>query len=173
MELRADARLAFPRPLVYATYRDRLVDLVPYLPNVRRIETKSRTQEPGVIRMVNVWHGGGEIPAAARAVLSEAMLSWTDHAQWNESDWTCAWRIETHAFTDAVNCKGTNRFIESADGTVLEIRGVLEIDARKIKGVPGFMAGSVGRTVESFLLSKIQPNLVQVSDGIRQFLSKS
>lgn len=172
MELRADARLPFPRPTVFATYRDKLVDLVPYLPNVRRIEVKSRTEEGAITKIVNVWHGGGEIPAAARAVLSESMLSWTDHASWNESDWSCAWRIETHAFTDAVRCDGSNRFFETPEGTSLEIRGVLEIDAKKIKGVPGFMAGTIGRTIESFLLSKIQPNLVQVSDGIRKFLSK-
>ena len=42
MQIRCDAVLAFPRPLVWTTYRDRLVDLVPYLPNIRGIEVKER-----------------------------------------------------------------------------------------------------------------------------------
>ena len=42
MIISVDTRLLFPRSLVYATYRDKLVELVPYLPNVQRIEVKSR-----------------------------------------------------------------------------------------------------------------------------------
>ena len=40
MQLVADARIPFARPLVFATYRDKLADLVPYLPNVRAIDVK-------------------------------------------------------------------------------------------------------------------------------------
>lgn len=91
---------------------------------------RSRDDHGAVVELVNVWHGGGEIPKAAQAVLSEAMLSWTDRATWNEDDWTCRWTIETHAFTEAVHCTGINRFIEDGpNATLLEIRGTLTIDA--------------------------------------------
>jgi hypothetical protein len=170
MELRADARLAFPRPVVFAAYRDKITEMLPYLPNVRRIEVKERKEDAGVVTLHNVWHGGGEIPAAARAFLSEAMLSWDDTAKWKESDFTCHWVITTHAFTEAVKCEGWNRFYEDGAGTNLEIRGTLEIDARKVKGVPGFLANKVGKAVEEFLSHKIQPNLVEVTLGLRQYL---
>jgi hypothetical protein len=175
MELRADARLAFPRPVVFAAYRDKITDMLPYLPNVRRIEVKERKEAGDLVTLHNVWHGGGEIPAAARAFLSEAMLSWDDTAEWKQSDFTCHWVITTHAFTEAVKCEGWNRFYpdpKAADGegTLLEIRGTLEIDARKVKGVPGFLAGKVGKAVEEFLTGKIQPNLVEVTHGLRQYL---
>jgi len=173
MQLRADAKLPFPRAKVFEAYRDKLVELLPYLPNVRSIDVKSReeTGENGkIVKMLNVWHGGGEIPAAARAVLSEAMLTWDDHATWNEEDFTTAWTIKTHAMTDAVKCEGSNRYIEEGGSTVLEIRGVLEIDAKKIRGVPGFLAGKVGRTVEEFLIGKIQPNLVETVKGLQKYL---
>ncbi len=179
MELTADATLPFPRPLVFAAYRDQLPELLAYLPNVRNIEVKSRKESPGRVELVNLWHGGGEIPAAARAVLSEAMLNWTDYADWDENAWTCAWRTETHAFTEAVKCSGKNHFVEidlgdgRAKGTRIEIRGDLAIDAKKIKGVPGFLAGKVGSTVESFLAQRIRPNLVEVTDGLRKHLEKS
>ena len=59
-----------------------MIDLLPYLPNVRSIEIKSRKGEGNVIEFVNEWRGGGDIPAAIRAVLSESVLAWTDYATW-------------------------------------------------------------------------------------------
>lgn len=172
MLISADATLLYPRPVVYAAYRDDLTKLLAYLPNVRNIEVKSRKEDGSRVDLVNIWHGGGEIPAAARAVLSEAMLSWTDYATWKEDAWTCDWRTETHAFTEAVDCKGQNRFVEVEGGTRIEIRGELKIDAKKIKGVPGFLAGKVASAVESFLSAKIQPNLVEVTEGLRKYLAE-
>jgi hypothetical protein len=174
MDLSADAHLAFPRPVVFAAYRDELVELLPFLPNVRAIEVKSRAHDDatGLVNLVNEWRGGGEIPAVARAFVSEAMLSWTDRATWDEGKWTCAWTIETHAFTEAVTCRGTNTFVEEPGGTRLEIRGTLAIDAKKIRGVPGLLAGKVGKAVEEVLVHKIQPNLVEVSAGLAKYLAQ-
>jgi hypothetical protein len=172
MDLAADALLSFSRPIVFAAYRDKLVDLLPFLPNVRRIEVKSRVEEDGLVKLVNEWHGGGEIPAVARAFVSEAMLTWTDRASWNEAKWICDWTIETHAFTEAVTCKGRNTFLEQDGKTKLEIRGTLGIDAKKVKGVPSLLAGKVGKAVEEVLINKIQPNLVEVSRGLAKYLEE-
>jgi hypothetical protein len=173
MEIRADARIPFPREIVFAAYRDEIVDLLPYLPNVRSIDVKSRKQEGNVIEFVNEWRGGGDIPAAVRAVLSEAVLAWTDYATWRGDAMCCYWRTETHAFTEAVTCKGSNRFVADGEGkTLLEIRGSLEIDAKKIRGVPSFLAGKVGRAVEEFLVGKIQSNLVETAKGLAKYLEE-
>jgi hypothetical protein len=172
MQLSADATLQFPRRDVFVAYRDHLVELVEFLPNIRRIDLKSRRDDGPRAEVVNAWHGGGEIPAAARMVLSESMLSWTDYATWDESDWTTEWRIETHSFTEAVNCRGKNRFLEVDGGTRFEIRGGLEIDGSKIRGVPKMLAKSVSKTVEDFLVKKITPNLLSVSDGLRRYLER-
>jgi hypothetical protein len=165
--------LPFPRSLVYETYRDRLVELVPFLSNVRQIEVKSRREENGLIHIVNVWHGGGEIPGLARAILSDSMLSWTDYATWNNAEFTTNWRTETHTFTEAVHCTGKNRFLEAGQGTQIECRGELIIDPNKISGFPSFLTGKVAETVEDFLSKKIEPNLMQVSEGVRHYLERS
>lgn len=173
MEIVADARIPFPREIVFAAYRDEITDLLPYLPNVRSIEIKSRKEEGAVVEFVNEWRGGGDIPAAIRAVLSESVLAWTDYAAWHADSLRCDWRTETHAFTDAVTCKGTNRFLADGDAaTLLEIRGSLAIDAKKIRGVPSFMAGKVGRMVEEFLVNKIQANLVETAKGLAKYLEE-
>lgn len=170
MDLSADARLPFPRAAVFEAYRDKLPELVAFLPNVRGIEVRSRKDAPPITELLNVWHGGGEIPAAARAFLSESMLSWTDHARWDQDAWTCSWRIESHVFTEAIQCQGLNRFIEEGGETVLQIRGSLTIDPGKVKGVPRLLAGSVSKTAEEVLGGKIRPNLAEVSIGLRKYL---
>ena len=126
MDIRADAHIPFPRDVVFVAYRDEITDLLPYLPNVRSIEIKSRKDAGSVVEFVNEWRGGGDIPAAIRAVLSESVLAWTDYATWHADELRCDWRTETHAFTDAVACSGSNRFVPDGDGkTLLEIRGSL------------------------------------------------
>ena len=170
MKIACDAVIHFPREKVWATYRDRLAELLPYLPNIRGIEVKERKEEGRVVKLVNVWRGGGEAPAIARAFLSESALSWTDRATWREDAWECDWQTETHAFTDAVKSAGVNRFLEVPGGTRLEIRGDLTIDAAKIKGVPRLLAGKVGSTVEEFLVKTISRNLTDVSKGVERWL---
>ena len=173
MLISVDVRLSFSRDLVYLTYRDNLPLVVPFLHNVRGIEVKSRWEENGQIHLVNEWHGGGEIPAAARAVLSEAMLSWTDFATWNESEFDTDWRIETHAFTEAVHCTGKNRFLVDGEGTLIQSRGELIIATAQVHGVPSMLAGMVGGMVENYLSQKIAPNLQQTGEGVQHYLKSN
>jgi hypothetical protein len=171
MQISTDARIPFPVAVVFAAYRDDLTKLLPYLPNVRSIDITSRKETGATVEFVNEWRGGGDIPAAVRAVLSEAILSWTDYATWNSDERVCDWRIETHAFTDAVQCGGRNRFVDDgAGGTRLEVRGSLAIDAKKIRGVPSLLASTVGRAAEAFLVNTIQTNLGETAEGLAKYL---
>jgi len=173
MKIASDSVVPFARELVYRTYRDQLTDLVPHLPNIRAIDVRERVDEPPRVRLVNVWHGAGDIPAAARKLLSEDMLSWTDHASWDEASFTCDWRIETHAFTEAVSCQGTNRFVAlDGDRTRVEIRGGLDSELSRVRGVPRFLAGTLGGTVEKFIVGHITPNLTRVSAALSTFLGE-
>ncbi len=172
MELSADARIPFPRAQVFAAYRDDIAKLLPYLPNVRSIDVKSRKDDGPIAHLVNEWQGGGDIPTALRAVIGDSMLGWTDYATWNADTLRCEWRTETRAFGDALRCAGHDLFVEDGPGTLLQIRGTLEVDAKKIRGVPGFLAGKVGRAVEEFLGTKIQANLVETAKGLTQYLER-
>jgi hypothetical protein len=101
------------------------------------------------------------------------VLSWTDYATWDAKSLCCDWRIETHAFSEAVHAVGHNRFLEDGpDKTRLEIRGSFEVDAKKIRGVPRFLAGTVGRTVEEFMVGKIQSNLVETANSLTKYLEE-
>ena len=174
MKLEADARIAFPREVVFSAYRDRLAELVPYLPNVRSIEVQERTDSVGGVEgrtnMVNIWSANADIPKLLQGVVPPDAVKWTDRAEWDQSLWTCKWQIEPAVFTRNVRCGGLNTYREENGQTLLEIRGHLEVDPTGIPGVPRLLAGKVAPMVESFIVNLIKPNLVSVADGLGQFL---
>src|SRR5687768_82877 len=106
MKLEAVAEIPFSRERVFAVYRDKLPELVPYLPNVRGIAVTSRKEEGSRLLLVNHWKGGGDIPAAARSVLSEKVLEWDDHATWDNAAWTTDWKIVSRAFPEGLRASG-------------------------------------------------------------------
>lgn len=171
MKLEVTVEIPFPRDRVFSVYRDKLPDLISYLPNVRSIEQVSRTDEGQFTKLLNHWRGGGDIPSVARSFVSEKLLEWDDHATWDNTAFTCAWRTEVGAFKEAVRAEGKNHF-EDLGGTKtrLTIRGDIEVDARKVKAVPRLLAGPVGSGVETFLVATIKPNLVSVANGLTKYL---
>jgi hypothetical protein len=171
MEIVADTVLPFPRPLVFATYRDRLPDLVRYLPNIREIKVRSRADRGPEVDLVNDWKGGGDIPAVARSVLSESMLSWTDHATWFEADFRVDWRTDVHAFPGAVKSAGTNRFVEVPEGTRFSLRGTFTCDASKVPGVPRLLAKAASGTIEKMMVSQIAKNTIEIARGVAKMLA--
>jgi len=174
VRIEADSVLPYSRDVVFRAYRDDLPKVVEFLPNVRAIEVKKREEAGSITTLLNVWHGGGEVPAAARALLDEKALSWDDHAIWDESKHQCDWTIHTHAFTDAVTSKGQTKLIELApDRTRIELRGEFAIDLKKVRGIPSFLAGSVGKAVEGFLSKQITANLTSTTDALSRYLAKT
>lgn len=173
MEIKTDVTLSFPRERVFVTYRDRLEELLAYLPNIRGLEVKQREQRDGAVHLVNEWKGGGEVPSVARSFLSESMLGWTDHATWKQAEFVCEWRTEVHAFPGALESSGQNRFVELPGGrTRIEFRGQLVCDASRVPGVPRLLARSLNGTIEKIFVGKIQDNLVGVGAGIGKLLEK-
>ena len=172
MEIQADVTLPFPRERVYAAYRDRLTDLVEFLPNIKAIRQLEREERPGEVKILNEWTGGGDIPAALKAFIDESMLKWLDHATWREAASITDWRVEVKAFNDAIRSSGTNRFLEVPGGTKLEIRGDLTCDASRIPAVPRLAARMINGTVEKLFVGKIQVNLVEVAKGVGKLLER-
>ncbi len=171
MKLEVSAEIPFPRMQVFTIYRDKLPGLVKYLPNVRSITQVSRAEEGTTIKMLNRWQGGGDIPAVVRKFLSEDLLQWDDHATWHTDKITCDWRTIVPSFKDAVDCAGSNRYDELGPNlTRLTIAGHLNVDAKKVKGVPGFLAGTIGPAIEAFLVNSIKPNLISVAKGVGDYL---
>jgi hypothetical protein len=172
MIIAVDTQVPFPRALVYATFRDKLIDIAAYMPNVSSIQLTSRQDGETTINCIYECLGGGEIPALIKAFLDDEMLGWTEYDTWNLPELTLDWRIKTHAFTEAVHCAGINRFLEQEGTTLIESRGELAINTSKIEGVPSFLANQVASIVTEFLGKKIELNLQQMSEGVCQYLKQ-
>lgn len=171
MKVDADAQLSFPREQVFQAYRDRLTEMVPFLDNIDSIVEESRRDEGNVSHIVNVWRSGdADLPKLARSVIKPEMLAWRDHAKWNAEQWTCEWRVEHLAFGQAVDCAGKNQFVDRGDRCTVEIRGHLNVDARKVPNVPRLLAGTVGPVIERFIVESIRANLVKTANGVGRYL---
>jgi hypothetical protein len=173
VEIRNDTVLTHPRSLVYATYRDRLPELVALLPNVESLVVLSRRDEGQTIHILNEWRAKGEIPEVAQRWIKPEMLRWKDHATWHDARWEVDWRLEMAFMRDRVTVAGTNRFVEiGPQRTRLELRGDLCIDAQGLPGVPRILAGKFGSIVERFVLGLVQPNLVRTGEALQRFLDE-
>jgi hypothetical protein len=98
------------------------------------------------------------------------MLSWTDRSTWCEEAWTCEWKFEPHAFTDAIHCVGFDRFVEVDGGTLHEIRGTLEIDLAAIRGVPRILHRKLHAALEDYIAKKLTPSLTDVDRALERHL---
>ena len=172
MRIEADSVLRHPRSRVFVAYRDDIRQVVDFMPNVREIEVVEREDDGAVVRLHNIWRGGIKLPEKLSSALSTSFFSWDDRASWDERTWSCDWTIVPLAFEGAVTCDGHCEFVDlGGDRTRLEMTGELSIHLGRIKGVPAFLAGSLGRTTEAFLIRQITANLAAVSDGLAAYLS--
>jgi hypothetical protein len=173
MRIEADSVLRHPLDAVFAAYRDDLTAFVEYLPNVRHIEIIARADDGDVVRLHNRWHGATELPQALASRLEARFLSWDDYAVWDARTHVCEWTIHPLALREAVRCRGQNVFVElGGERTRLEIRGELSIELERVPAVPAFLAGSLARTAESFLVRQIAANLASMSDALAAYLGK-
>ncbi len=170
MRIEADSVLHHPREAVYAAYRDEMEIFAEYLPNIRRFEVVERSRDGSIVRLHNRWHGATELPASIASKLEERFLSWDDYATWDNSTWACEWTIEPHALREAVRCRGRTDFIDLGERTRIELTGELTIGLDRVRGVPSFLAGSLGRTMEGFLVRTLTANLTSLSDALAAHL---
>jgi len=176
MKIVADARVAYPLDVVFHTYRDDLAKLVPYLPNVDSIVVKERTEgvdgDEHLVKLLNVWRGRAAIPKLAQGFLKPEMLSWDDHATWDDRTHGCVWETVPHFFTERIDCRGTTKLFADGDGTRLEIRGDFSLDLKGMRGVPRMMTAAAQSTAEKFIVALLAPNLASISKGLDGYLGR-
>lgn len=172
MKIHSESVIRHAPDRVFAAYRDRLPEMAPLLPSIKRIDVAKRTEEGAVVRLHNVWYGDQEIPAVAQAFIKPDQLCWDDFATWDASAMTCEWQIKTRAFADAITCRGKNRFERQGDHTRFVMEGNLEITLTSLPGVPGFMLKRILPKVEEFILALLRPNFEKTAEAVGRFLDQ-
>lgn len=170
MKIHSVSRIRYPLSEVWLTYRDRLDELVPYIPDVRDIVVKSREEQDFGIRTHLRWVGDRELPRPLRRFVSTDVFEWDDYADWHDSENHVDWRMEFPALPGRVSCGGRNRFHADGDHTRIELTGELRIDLDRLPGVPNMVARKVGPAIEDFIVRLITPNLERTNQSLQKFL---
>lgn len=163
--------LPYPREVVFRTHRDKLVEMVPYLPNVKSVVVESRIVEGPVVKLVNLWAGTtDDVPAVIRPLVKPELLTWVDRATWDESKWRVEWDIQLSALSDAITARGSNTFREEDGETVIHMQGEFIIHPDRVPGVPGFVARAAAPALERFVVGLLQPNLRKTNESVKQYI---
>ena len=80
MDFKVTEIINHPHEEVYLTYRDRLPQLVPYLPNVDDVEVLEDEDTEEGKRLLNRWIVSGSIPRTVRPFFKDKRLSYLDRA---------------------------------------------------------------------------------------------
>lgn len=163
--------VSYDRDTVYEIFRDKLVELLPYLPTVKDIERTSYEEDGDDVNIVNIWYAADdEIPTIAQKFISPDMMRWTDTANWHNDEFSVNWDMEVGFLQEAISCSGKTTYKVEGDTTEVHILGELIVDAKKIPGVPRLIAGRVGGAIEKFVIKMITPNMKEVNRGVEKYL---
>lgn len=172
MNFESEEKVKFKRDLVFTTIRDRLTELVPYLPNVKKIEVLEKKKTKDIVTIKNKWYADFEIPKTVQKIIKIEQITWIDYAKWNEKDYTCEWRIEPEFFKEYVNARGKNYYIDKDGETIVRLTGEIDIDVSPHPLVPRLLSGVINKEITRIVVHGIKPNLTSLIDGLRKFLKE-
>ncbi len=158
-----------PVDRVLELLRDRLTDLVPFLPTIDRIEERERDLDGPRIRIVNAWQGNTKaVPLFAKPFMTKAMTSWSDIAEWDATARTVQWQFVPNKFKNLYTCGGLNYLIPEGDQTRLQINGTLTIRPEHLP-MPRRMAKKFAPRIAKWAVGKVRPNLLEVPKAVEAF----
>lgn len=158
---------------VYNLVRNDLSKIVPYLPNVDKIETKETQDTVNGVKVTNHWYAKVDLPSLLKKFLKPEILSWKDIATWNDETKSVDYKMESFLANDLFDASGTNKFVDLGDGkTELHLSFSLTIYPEKVPGVPRLLAGKAKPMIEGLVEKMIAPNLTSLGKGINEYYSK-
>jgi hypothetical protein len=166
------------RPLeeVYNIVKNELPKIVPFLPNIEKIEVKSLKEEKEgqETHIINHWYGKAEIPPVAQKFVKKELFSWKDTAIWNNKDHQVDYKLESFWANDLYEAKGCNKFRAiSPNQTELIVICDIEIHPDKVPGVPRFLVKQVLPSIEDLLKKFIGPNIMSLGKGLKGYFDTS
>lgn len=171
-----ESRKIIERPLeeVYTLVRDNLEKLVPYMPNVEKINTVSKKENGDEVEITNHWYAKADVPSLLKKFLNPDLLSWKDYAVWKNNEHLVEYKLESFLGNDLFDAKGINYFKEAGDTkTELVVTCRVEIYANKVPGVPKLIAKKATPMVEALIEKILGPNLTALGDGLNKYFKEN
>lgn len=176
MLLEVEGTIEQPADVVYPLVRDEMEKIVPYMPDIVRIEVLERTQrDDGRVSIVNQWFSRpSNIPTLIQKFVKPEFFSWKDYAVWNDDTHSVDYELESPVANDLYDAKGTNSFgpHPTEEGhTLIQIRCDITIYPERMPGVPRFLAKKVQPTVEGMIRRTLEPNLSSLIQGLTGYFA--
>lgn len=172
MEFECTDDVGYPSEAVYRLIRDDMTAIVPYLKDVDAIEVLERKEEPGGLRLVNLWRGSvSAAPSIVQKFMTPDLVTWTDHAFWPKERTHAEWRLEPRVGGKLFECTGTTAVLKGAqEGACrIQVKGRLSVYPERLPGVPRLLANTIRSKVEGFIVSMIVPNLQTLAHGVQGY----
>lgn len=165
MHIESSDYVDHPASEVYPLVRDRLPELLPFLPDVETIEqlTYDRRSDTRV-HIVNRWRARSKIPSAAQRFVPADVLVWTDTADWEDEHFHVRYHLEGFGY----EVTGINSFGPEGTGTRLKVTADVVIHPERFK-VPKMLFNRVFPKIEGVVRSAVQPNLTALARGLRDY----
>jgi hypothetical protein len=160
-----------PVDQVFAAFRDHIVDLVEYLPNIEQITIRERREEGDKVYVFSHWLSKINLPGPAEKLIPEKDRGWDDYATWLNDEMAVEWHFDIPALPKAVKVGGKNRFVAEGENTRMTIQGESDVDLNKIRGIPNFILRGIVPAIEKVALAAIKPNMLKVNRGVEQYLA--
>ena len=174
MELSTTEIIERPIEDVYTLVRDDLEKIVPYLPNVDKIEVKKHAPvDEDNTEVINHWYGKVEMPSLLKKFLLPEIFSWKDVAHWNNKSKSVEYKLQSFLANDLFDAKGKNTFVDLGNGkTKLEINCMVKIYPDKVPGIPRLLANKMKPMIESLLEKLVAPNMTSLGKGLKEYYQK-
>ena len=160
-----------PIEKVWAAYKDKLLDIKDYMPEVEEIKILEREENGQITNQVNEWTlAASDIPSSIKKFVPPGLLKFTDTAKWNSDAMTCEFVNIPSDGSGLYKISGFNTFLQSGSVTTLTMSLNIEFDAGKIPGVPKFLAKTIMPQVEKLLAQSIAKNLEGTANAVVKFV---
>lgn len=161
MRFAVDQRFAAPPDAVARAYADpALYAALVGLPKLADPRVLAHEVDGDHVSLQVRYRFGGELSAAARAVLDPSRLTWVDHAEHDLATRTTTFRMVPDHYGDRFRCSGTYRFEADGAGTVRRCTGELRVRALLVAGA-----------VEHAIVSGLREHLADEVPVVESFLA--
>ena len=111
MELESRTVVKAPLEKVYNLVKDELPEIVPYLPNVDKIEVLERSVDKNKTHLVNKWYAKAEVPGMVKSFIKPELFCWKDVANWDDESFSVNYSLESYLANDLFDADGKNSFV--------------------------------------------------------------
>ena len=175
MNFHKEDTIAHPADLVLDIMIQRIEAIVPYLPNIERIDTlETKHLRDGRQHLIRRWQASSDkLPKTLRPFISTEWLAWIDDALWSPAEYKVDWSLSTK-LGRLYDCAGTNYLEPDPKATDrrtrIRITGNLTVYPDRVPGIPALLSKHLAPIVERFIVDLITPNLTSVAKGLDRYL---